>query len=452
MALNSVFSIAKSSLFAHQQALAVTSANLANVNNPAYSRQVAMFGTMAPDTRASFSFGTGVAVEEVLRIRNSVTDTQIRTNNHSYYDAEKRASVLRQIESLFSEPSEYGLSNLMSNFFNSWDELALEPSSLSLRTTVAQSAQMLSEKIDSVYTGISNAMSDARSEANDIASSINTILESLNNVNKQIYEASVVGNNANDLIDTRDSLLEELSQYVNMNVSIDENNVANVSIGGIFAVDGLHYKQFKVERDGDKIFLVTESDEVKATITGGSLSSLIDLNNNELPSQLRQLEELAVTLMENVNSVHSQGFSITEPSLTGINFFTEFKAGKLKINEDILDDPYLISISGDGTSGDNSIALKLAELKDENLLNGKTLADNYAEYVSGVANEIKLQEQNAESSALVLNQLEQTKMQYSGVSTDEEMVNVMKYQRSYDAAAKLITVADELLQTILTLV
>ena len=80
MALNSVFSIAKSSLFAHQQALAVTSANLANVNNPAYSRQIALFGTLAPNTRTPYSFGSGVAVEEILRIRNSVTDIQIRTN------------------------------------------------------------------------------------------------------------------------------------------------------------------------------------------------------------------------------------------------------------------------------------------------------------------------------------------------------------------------------------
>jgi len=135
MGLNSVFSIARSSLFAHQQALAVTSANLANANNPAYSRQVALFGTLPPDNRASFSFGTGVAVEDVLRIRNSVTDNQIRANNHSYYESQKKATVLREIESLFSEPSEYGLSNLITEFFNSFDELALDPLSSSLEVS-----------------------------------------------------------------------------------------------------------------------------------------------------------------------------------------------------------------------------------------------------------------------------------------------------------------------------
>lgn len=452
MALNSVFSIAKSSLFAHQQALAVTSANLANANNPAYSRQVALFGTLAPDHRGSFSFGTGVAVQDVLRIRNNVTDVQIRSNNQSFHDAEKRAVVLREIESLFSEPSEYGMSNLMSQFFNSWDELALDPHSSALRTTVIQSAQLLSEKVSSVYNGIAETKLDVRADAKYTTDRINTIVEQLHIVNKQIYEASVVGSSANDLIDTRDSMLAELSQYANINVHIDENEVANVSVGGVFAADGLHFKQFKIEQNGDRLSFVTDGDEVSATLNGGSLNGLLDLYNSELPNQLDALDKIAVALMENVNAIHSQGFTITDPALTGIDFFTKYEAGKLEINEDIIEDPYYLAISENGTSGDNNIALRIAELKNGELLNNKTLAENYTEFVSGVANEIRLQEQNAESYSLVLNQLEQTKTEYSGVSTDEEMINVMKYQRSYDAAAKLINVADELMQTLLSLV
>ncbi|MCW8848610.1 MAG: flagellar basal body protein, partial [Melioribacteraceae bacterium] len=187
MALNSVFSIAKSSLFAHQQALAVTSSNLANANNPAYSRQKALFGTTSPGYRASFSFGTGVAVQDVLRVRNNVTDIQIRSNNHNYYDAEKKSTILSQIESLFSEPSEYGISNLMTKFFNSWDELALDPSSVSLRTSVVQSAQMLSEKIGNVHNGINNTKLDLRSDAVNVTANINSIVEQLHTVNRQIY-------------------------------------------------------------------------------------------------------------------------------------------------------------------------------------------------------------------------------------------------------------------------
>jgi flagellar hook-associated protein 1 FlgK len=451
MGLNSVFSIAKSSLFAHQQALAVTSANLANANNPAYSRQVALFGTLPPDHRASFSFGTGVAVQDVMRIRNNVTDIQIRAYNQNYYDAEKKSVVLRQIESLFSEP-DYGLSNLMTKFFNSWDELALDPQSLELRTSVVQSAQMMAEKISTIHQGISQTRLDNRAEAKDITSRINGILKQLNTVNKQIFEGAAVGSSVNDLVDTRDAMLEELSQYVNINVSIDENQVANVSIGGVFAVDGLHYQQFEVDHNNDKLSLITTDNGAKAQLSGGSLNALLKLHNNELPKQLATLDELAISLMENVNSIHSQGFSITDPPLTGIDFFTEYKNGKLEINEDILEDPYYIAISEDGMSGDNAIAIRLAELKNDEVLNGKTLSDHYSDFITSIANDLNLQEQNVETYSLVLTQLQQTKLAYSGVSTDEEMMNVMKYQRSYDAAAKLITVADELMQTLLTLV
>jgi flagellar hook-associated protein 1 FlgK len=103
-------------------------------------------------------------------------------------------------------------------------------------------------------------------------------------------------------------------------------------------------------------------------------------------------------------------------------------------------------------SGDNAIAIRLAELKNDEVLNGKTLSDHYSDFITSIANDLNLQEQNVETYSLVLTQLQQTKLAYSGVSTDEEMMNVMKYQRSYDAAAKLITVADELMQTLLTLV
>lgn len=450
--MNSVFSIARTSLFAHQQALAVTAANLANANNPAYTRQIAQFGTLAPDNRANFSFGTGVAVNDVMRIRNSVTDTQIRINNQSYYEAEKKADVLQQIESLFSEPSEFGLSNLMTQFFNSWDELALDPQSSALRTDVVQSGQMLSEKIENIYDGISQKKTDVKSEAQDVADTINTIFEQLNTVNKQIYEASVVDSGVNDLLDNRDELLEELSQYVNINVAIDENEVANVSIGGIFAVDGLHFKQFNIEDDDGIIKLTTEDGAASASLTGGSLSALLDLHNNELPAQRDELDLLVTAIMENVNAIHSQGYTVTDPAITGLDFFGEYKNGELTINQDILDDPYNLAISEDGTSGNNGIALQIAELKNSNLINNKTLSENYSELISGIANEINLQDQNASSYAIVLTQLEQTKMEYSAVSTDEEMMNIMKYQRSYDAAAKLISVADELMQTILTMV
>ncbi len=452
MSLSSLFTISTSSLFAHQKALAVTASNIANANNPAYTRQVVMFGTAPPDHRAYFSFGSGVNVDKVLRVRNGVTDTQIRNNNQKFYNAEKQTTVLKQVESLFSEPSDLGLSNLITNFFNSWDELAADPQSSALRTTVAQSAQNLSEKISSVYSGITQTKLDLKNEAKDTVDKINIIVEQLHTVNSQIYEAHVVGNYDNDLIDKRDSLLDKLSQYANINVSIDKNEVANVSIGGVFAVDGLHHVKFDLKQKGEKLVLQTNGEEIKSNIQGGSLNALISMFNVQLPEKLNKLDELSSTIMTQVNEIHSKGYTLTKPPQTNINFFTDYKDGVLTINQDIIDDPYNIAVSSDGTDGNNKIALDIAAIKNKEILNGRTISENYSDLVSGVANKINLEEQNQESYGLVLHQLNQQKAEYSGVSTDEEMVNMVEYQKSYDAAAKLIKVADDLLQTLINMV
>ncbi len=452
MSLNSLFGIARSSLFAHQQALAVTSANLANANNPAYSRQVVMFGATPPNHRATFSFGTGVEVKDVLRIRNQVTDNQIRNNNQNFYDANQRSTSLRQVESLFSEPSEYGLSNLMSKFFNSWDELAVDPASTALRTNVTQSAQNISEKITSIHKGINQTRIDVKNEAKNVVDKINFLLEGIHNTNKQIHEASAVNNYANDLLDQRDAMLDELSKYTSINVRIDEFNVANVSIGGVFAVDGFHNIKFDLKQTADSITLVNADGSSTATLQGGELNGMIKMYNEELPNQIEKINQLANVFMENVNSIHEQGFTITNPIKNGVKFFSEFKNGVLSINEEILKNPHNIAVSGNGSDGNNDIALLMAELQNSKIFDGKTIGENYSELVSGIANSINLHQQNAESYSLVLNQLENQKMQYSGVSTDEEMINVMQFQRSYDAAAKLINVADDLLETLINLV
>ncbi|MCB0746233.1 MAG: flagellar hook-associated protein FlgK [Ignavibacteriae bacterium] len=452
MSLNSIFGIAKSSLFAHQQALSITSQNLANANNPTYTRQVVLFGATPPDHRAVFSFGTGVEVQDVLRIRNQVTDTQIRANNQNFYDANKRSTMLKQIESMFSEPSEYGLSNLMTSFFNSWDELAVDPLSSALRTDVIHSAQTLSEKIGSIHKGMNQTKIDIEKDAENVVSIINNTVEQIHLVNKQLYEASTVGHYANDLLDKRDALLEDLSKYASINVHIDENNVANVSIGGMFATDGLHHIKFDIMKNSNGLSLTNEDHSASASLVGGELNGLLEVYNNEIPDQLAQLETLTITLMDNVNAIHEKGYSITDPARTGVNFFSGIEKGVLKINEEILKDPYNIAVSSDGKNGNNDIALLLAALKDSEIENGRTLSQSYSDMVSGIANEINLQDQNAQSYGLVLDQLNIQKTEYSGVSTDEEMINVMQFQRSYDAAAKLINVADDLLETIIGLV
>jgi flagellar hook-associated protein 1 FlgK len=203
---------------------------------------------------------------------------------------------------------------------------------------------------------------------------------------------------------------------------------------------------------GGKIKITTEDGAASLALNGGELFALSKAYNTQIPSYQNELDLVAKAIYEQVNTLHSSGYSNTEPPATGVNFFSSYDSGVLKLNSEIVDNVNLISISEDGTSGNNSIALQISKLQDEKLIDGITISEKYSNFVSGLGNDKRVQEQNLESYELVLNQLELQKAEYSGVSVDEEMVNVLKFQRSYDASARLIKVADEILQTLLSMV
>ncbi len=455
MSIGKLFDISRRSLATYQRALMVTSHNIANANNPNYSRQIVTLGTETPDFRANFVFGSGVKIENIVRVKNQLTDTQIINYNQDFAYSQRQSMALGQIETLFSEPSDLGLSNLIDQFFNSWDELAVNPTSDPLRTNVIQTAQKMSSKFQNIYEGLSLIKKDLKSEADSLVKSVNNLTSEIQVLNKKIYENTMVGNSANDLLDKRDAAIKELSGLVNVNVSYDSNNVANISIGGVFAVDAVQQIDFQLKEENGKLQILTEDGNAKAAINGGELFAVTDSYSNKIPGYQKELDNVANAIFSNINDIHSSGYSlndsVSDPA-PGRKFFESYSFGVFKINSEILDDPQNIAVSADGSDGNNEIALKLAELRSSKVLGDNTISEGYSNFVSGVGHEKQLSDKNGESFALVLNQLEQQKASYSGVSIDEEMSNVLMYQRSYDAAAKLIRVADEMLETLITMV
>lgn len=453
MSVNKLFDISRRSLLTYQRALAVTSNNVANANNPDYSRQRSLFSTVGPDYRANIAIGSGVQLDEVERIRDQIIDRQSWEYRQNYGSAQKQSSILANIESLFSEPSDQGISTLLTKFFNSWDDLSVDPTSSALRSNVVYAAENLSVKLQNVYQGMSTLKTDLKKDSEVMVEDLNNYITELRHVNKQIYEASVVNNGANDLLDKRDEILNRMSEIANIQVSIDDFGVANVSIGGVFAVDRIHSVSFKIFEDADgKLALKTEDGNAKVALQSGELHGNFRSANEFIPKAKEQFDDLFNSIVYNVNKIHSSGYTITDPPIDGVDFFEGYSNGVLKINQDILDDPQMIAVSKDGTDGNNELALQLAKLQDDNLLNGTTFSDNYANIIGSLASEKQYQDQNTETFGLVLNQLEQQISSVSGVSIDEEMIDVLKYQRSYDASAKLISIADEMMKTVLQMI
>ncbi len=451
MGLGRIFDIAQSSLATYQSAIDVTSNNIANSSNPDYSRQRAILATTPSQQLGQFMWGTGVQISQIQRVRDQLTDQQIVANNSKYSTNSKSSDLLNQVQSVFSEPSDIGLSNLSSAFFSSWEQLSVTPNSNSLRNNVIQAAQNLSDKVQSINQGLQTVKTNINGEIKSSVDSINTDIKQIQSLNKQIFTAQSTGVQPNDLLDQRDKAIADLSNLANINVTYDNGNSAVISIGGVFVADRSSYTQLKLASTGGKLQVTSQDGSVTANITGGSTSALLDVYNNKIPAYQSGLDGYVNQLMTSVNAQTSAGYSINNPPETGINFFSGYTNGVLSINQQILNDPQKIAVSKDGTSGNGDIALNIANLINTPDANGNTLQDKYNSLITNIGNDTKSATDSASSYSLVLQQLNQQKDSVSGVSVDEEMMNVIKYQRSYEASAKMVSMADEMLQTLLNM-
>jgi flagellar hook-associated protein 1 FlgK len=373
-------------------------------------------------------------------------------NNPKYSFNEKSSYLLGQVENVFSEPSDLGMGALIDEFMNSWSQLSASPNSIPLRNNVIYSAQKLGAKVDNINESFDIIKSDIVAEFKSTITKINDYLDQIRNLNTKIFEASSSGVSPNDLLDERDKLINELSKLTNINVSYDNNNIATVSIGGVFAADGTSSVEFEAFEKEGELFLRSKDSLNLAALTGGEMYALKDVYSNKITDYQDQLNHIVNAIRDEVNQIHSNGYSIDEPPLTGINFFDVSQEGRLIVNSTILNDPYKISVSSDGNSGNGDLALSIYEVSNKKIINNLSISEAYSTLISGIGNHKQSADNMAATDKLVLEQLELQKASYSGVSIDEEMANVIKFQRSYDASAKLISVADEMLETIINMV
>ena len=452
MSLSRIFDISVRSLATYQMAMDATSHNVANASNPDYSRQRITFTTEIPEKLQGFVWGSGVKIDSLLRVRDQLTDSQIRTNNQDYSNNTKKSEIQSQAEILFSEPSDLGISTLMDSFFTSWSQLAVTPNSNSLRLEVVRSAQRLASKVESVYSGLDNIKGDLLNDTNSKVDQLNNLLQNVQSLNAQIFQSTATGSSANDLMDQRDKVIDQLSQLANINVSYDESNSAIISVGGVFAANRTNSVVFKASQVNGQMKLTTADGQFTANLNGGELYAVTDSYSNSIPHYQDKLNQIMTAMVDSVNSLHETAYNISNPPETGIKFFDSYKDGKLVVNQDIVLDPGNIAISADGTEGNGEIALSISGLSSAKILNGSSLAENYSSLVSEVGNNKLSADQLADATNMVLQQLQQQKSSYSGVSIDEEMTNMIRFQRSYDASAKLVSIADQMLQTVLSMV
>lgn len=450
----------RGSLLAQQKAIEVTGHNISNVNTPGYSRQVVNLAANNPIQCGQDLVGTGVTVNGVKRVYDRFIGLQINNESQNLGRWEARKDVLEKIETVFDESSDYGLSQAMREFWNAWQDLANNPSGNAERVALSAKSQNMTNIFNSIYSSLEETQKDIDTSVSGTVEEINQITQQIADLNQKIIDMEVSGQSSNDHRDSRDLLLRELSSMIDINTFENSNGSVTVtSSGGRSLVEGVYSWDLSTETVAgfqDIVWVDNEGNTTNITddISGGKLKGWIETRDVDIEGYFDSLDTLAAGIMSEVNALHSSAFGLD--GSTGNDFFTGTSASDMSVDQAILDDVNLIAAAGsaEGVPGDNSNAIAIADLQNKLLMseNNATYDDYFSSVVSRVGSDVKEANTNFDHQSSMLDHLDNYRESISGVSLDEEMINLVKFQHAYDAAAKLISTVDELLYTVVNMV
>ncbi|HPG37932.1 MAG TPA: flagellar hook-associated protein FlgK [bacterium] len=453
--INNILEIGKSSLFAHQTAINLTGQNIANVETEGYTRKIPIFTPSVTLLGDKFNLGSGVDITAIQRTRDRYIDSQLSFQNQtlSYWKTmDAKHEILEQI---FEEPSSTGLGTIMNDFFNSWNELANNPENPSMRDNVIYKGDALAKKINFIENRLTNLQGEISLEMSQEIDKFNAYAEQIVEINRKLAYVNKEGGGVSNLMDERDKLLAKMDEIADITVSENDDGQVNLILNGKVFLQKAHLiKVDSSKLDNDLNHINWEDGSVSEQANGGKLGALIELREEIIPENLDKLDEFAKTMVDRVNAIHKTGYGMD--GSTGINFFDEagLDAHNIRINPQLLSNNEYLAASGDGNTGSGTNAVLLANLQDEFTMSGNTLTftDFYANMVTAEGNRRKEATILLDGQEQFVTSLTAYQQSISGVAIDEEMTNLIKFQRGYQAAAKLITVADEMYNTIINLV
>jgi len=460
MSVNALLNSGKTALLTQQMAIDVVSHNISNVNTPGYSRQLIEMETNQPAVSSPGRLGTGVQAVEIQRIYDRFLVAQINDENQSLGNWEAQKNALERVELIFDESSGYGLNQAMSEFWNAWQDLTNNPSDSAARTALLGKSDILTNTFNDIYSNLVQIQEDMDTSITGTITEINSIAGLIASLNDKIAKIEVDGQNANDYRDSRDLLLKDLSLLIDIEAFEKSDGKVTVLVaGGRPLVENIAPWDLSTQSNAsgfqDIVWTDNEGNLVDITdnISGGKLNGWLEVRDVIIPDYLSNLDDLANGIIQEVNNLHSNGFGLD--SSTGNDFFTGTSALDIGVNQDLVDDINKIAAAGSlgGVPGDNSNALDIAGLQNKLAMNGSssTFDDYYNSLVSNVGSDVLAAKRNFDHESLVMAQLDNRRESLSGISLDEEMVNLIKFQHAYNAAAKLITTADELLESVVNM-
>lgn len=441
MSLGNILSVARSALLAQQTAVQVASQNLSNAATEGYSRQRAALAPGDAVRATGGLLGTGVRVRDVERARDALLDVAVRREGGNAAGAGMRRDLLGEVEGVFGELADTPVAGALDEFWNAWADLASHPEADSVRGLVQLQGGRVATSVNGALDALAQVGQSARDRVMATIGEANGLAARVAELNGQIQTAELGGSTAGDLRDTRDLLLDDLARRTGARVLERPDGTLAVAIGGATIVDGTSTRALEVRSTAGTLSVGVVGGASVGGGLGGEAAAALEVHNGEVPRVSDELRRLGAAVAAEVNAVHRAG--------NGRDFFAVDAAGRLSLSPDVADAAN-IGLSPSGR-GDNRMALDLAALRDRAVpsLGGRTFTDAHAEIVSGVGHRLRAADQDASVYDTLQRQAESRRTSVSGVSTDEELVSLMRHQQAYAAAARLVTTVDEMMQAVL---
>jgi flagellar hook-associated protein 1 len=454
--LSGILNTARDALSAQSYGVSVAGQNITNVNTPGYSRREVILESRA---LGSEPYG-GVHVRGLRQVTDAVLDRQQLVALGNKTSAEAHDRELQGIEALFNDEAGAGVSDQLGRLFASFDQLAARPNDATARAEVLQSADDLAASVRTIADDLASSREKLLQKARSIAESVNGRARDLAELNRRIHAEEVQGHDAADLKDQRNQVLLDLSQLVDVKTTIDGSGNVLVHSSGTVLVEGANARKLSIDLDaagGIKVLAHSASaaagdpgHDVTRFLTGGSLAGVKEARDVDVFEVARNFDTFVFDLANAVNTQHTAGFG--QDGVNGRRLFDLFTtspgaARSLQLSADVAGNPSRVAAAGAAGTlpGDSDNAAALAALGDTPLAGGRTAFEGYGDIVGDVGLRKSTAERDLQMREALHNQTAAMREAMSGVSIDEEMIALSKFQRAYAATSKVITTVDEML-------
>ncbi len=471
MAIPNVLQTGRSGMIAAKAGIATAGHNISNANTEGYSRQ-RILTEAAESLGGQFghnTIGTGTMLARTERVNDNYVEKQIRNAQRDLSNCEEKDVAFRQVEDIFNEMSGDGLNRLVSRFFNDFRKLSEEPENPAIRQALLESSQAMVNDFHRLRNEVVEVRKHLDQRISGFIEEVNSVSKEISDINDKIKVVEASGGSPNDVLDKRDQLIKKLASYFDITVHKDHFGNLDIDLKGIGPiVTGNRYETLSVESTpADEFGKVAGALDIKSTgsarslithsIRGGKIGALVENRDHLISKVLERLDDLAFTMAESVNEVHSRGFNLLGES--EVDFFEpldskEGAAERLSLSESIKENSNKIATALiPDAPGDNRIALAITSLQNEKLLNDghATMDEWYNSIVSDIGIAASRNRSAMSQEKDIVLQLNKIREQISGVSVDEETANLMQFQHAFDASARVIQVADDMLKTVLAI-